>query len=292
MTYGGYLLRHPLFWGLVAGLFAGVALAAATSVRSRRVRASRDPGRVASRRWSITWLALAGAVASTTLGILIPVEAGTPTGTAFLRVDSLYAAAAGILIAGVGLRFPRAGGVPVLLVVSALVVLAAWSVRGFLPVRGERELGTMTVLAVRDEELTVEVQLDAPDADGVPVVVAVDGRELVVDVELLDLHPALYLLGAERFVRYLGPGAVTGSAGGDPGSPGGDEGAPGDPGSPGGDPDPAAAVPTPPLEWMLRLPSPRLARLERASASAARVNLLRTYRIVVPAVGGPRLEVE
>ena len=278
MTYGGYLLRHPLFWGLVAGLFAGVALAAATSVRSRRVRASRDPGRVASRRWSITWLALAGAVASTTLGILIPVEGGTPTGTAFLRVDSLYAAAAGILIAGVSLRFPRAGGVPVLLVVSALVVLAAWSVRGFLPVRGERELGTMTVLAVRDEGMTLEVQLDAPDADGVPVVVAVDGRELVVDVELLDLHPAFFLLGAERFVRYLGPGVATGSGG--------------DSGSVGGDPDPAAAVPTPPLEWMLRLPTPRLARLERASASAARVNLLRTYRLVVPAVGGSRLEAE
>ena len=276
MTYGGYLLRHPLFWGLVAGLFAGVALAAATSVRSRRVRASRDPGRVASRRWSITWLALAGAVASTTLGILIPVEAGTPTGTAFLRVDSLYAAAAGILIAGVGLRFPRAGGVPVLLVVGALVVLAAWSVRGFLPVRGERELGTMTVLAVRDEGMTVEVQLDVPGSDGVPVVVAVEGRELVVDVELLDLHPAFFLLGAERFVRYLGPaGPVTGSAGGDE-----------------GDADPAVAVPTPPLEWMLRLPTPRLARLERASASAARVNLLRTYRLVVPAVGGSRLEAE
>ncbi|MFW6293406.1 MAG: hypothetical protein ACOC7V_13910, partial [Spirochaetota bacterium] len=254
-------------------------------VRSRRVRASRDPQRVAGRRWAYTWLALAGAVASTTLGILIPVEAGMPTGTAFLRVDSLYAAAAGIVIAGVGVRFPRAGGVPVLLVVGALVVLAAWSVRGFLPVRGEVELGTMTVLAVRDEGMTVEVQLDAQDADGVPVVVAVAGRELVVDVELLDLRPAFFLLGAERFVRYLGPDAATGS-------PRDDASSRGESGFFGGDLEPAPAVPTPPLEWMLRLPTPRLARLERASASAARVNLLRTYRIVVPADGGPRLEVQ
>lgn len=282
MSYGGYLLRHPLFWGFVAGVFAGLALAAATSVRSRRVRAARDPGRVASRRWSYTWLALGGAVASTTAGILVADGPGVPAGAAFLALDSLYAALVGIVLAGVGLRFPRAGGVPVLLLVGGLVVLGAWSVRGYLPVRGERELGTMSVLAVRDEGMTLEVLRDTPGSAGVPEVVAVEGRELRVGLELLDLHRSFFLLGAERFVRYLGPEA---------GIPGGEAGSPGDDsGRLGGDAAPAASVPAPPLEWMLRLTAPRLVRLERTTVAAAGVNLLRTYRIVVPADGAPRLE--
>lgn len=266
MTYGGYLLRHPYLWALAAGLFAGLALAAATSVRSRRVRAARDPQRVASRRWSFTWLALAGAVASATLGILVPGGPGVPVGTAFLSVGSLYAAGAGLVIAGVGLRFPRAGGVPILVITGVLVVLAAWSVSGFLPVRGERELGTITVLAVRDEAMTLEVQLDTPDSAGVPEVVAVEERELRVDVEVLDVHRGFFLLGAERFVRYLGPGAEAG--------------------------DPRREAITPPLEWMLRVPALGLARLDRTRVAAERINLLRTYRIVVPADSGPRLAVE
>ena len=260
MTYGGYLLRHPFFWALLAGLFAGLALAAVTSVWSRRVRTARDPRRRASRRWAYTWLALAGAVAATTLGILVP------AGEVFLRIDSLYPAAAGIAIAGIGTRFPRAGGVPVLLVVGAIAVLAAWSVRGFLPVRGERELGTITVLSVREEAMTLEVHLDTPDTMVVPEIAAVEGRELRVVIDVLDVHPAFFLLGAERFVRYAGPVAT-------------------------GRPGPSSGL-APPLEWMLDRPGADLARLEREAIVADRVNLLRTYRIVVPVDARPRLAVE
>ncbi|MFW5718401.1 MAG: hypothetical protein ACOCW3_05775 [Spirochaetota bacterium] len=266
MTYGGYLLRDPFFWALLAGTFAGLALAAATSVGSRRVRAARDPRRRASRRWAYTWLALAGAVAAATLGILVAGGPGVPPGEVFLRIDSLYPAAAGITIAGIGTRFPRTGGVSVLLVVGAIAVLAAWSVRGFLPVRGERELGTITVLSMRDEAMTLEVQLDTPDAMAVPEVVAVEGRELRVVIDVLDVHPAFFLLGAERFVRYAGPVATS-------------------------RPGPSSGL-APPLEWMLDRPGADLARLERQAIVAERVNLLRTYRIVVAVDGRPRLAVE
>lgn len=286
MTYGGYLLGHPFFWAFVAGLFAGLALAAATSVRSRRARAARDPRRVASRRWAYTWLALAGAVASVTLGVLVPGVTGTPPGGAFLTVDSLYVAGVGLVLAGVGLRFPRAGGVPVLLVVGAVAVLAAWSVRGFLPVRDERTLATITVLAVRDEQMTLEVLLDTPEAAGVPEVIVVEGPDLRATVELLDLHPGFFLLGAERFVRYAGPGGPP-AAPADPDAPRDPDG-PGDPDAPGD----AAITVAPPLEWLIDLRISQLGRLERTDAAAERVNLLRTYRLAVPANAAPRLAVE
>ncbi len=252
MTYGGFLLRHPLFWALVSGLATGVALAAATS----RPRRSHRPARASSRKWTIAALALSVAFASSATGMIVVPD------LAILRLESLWAFATGLLVSGLGLRFPRSAGLPALVLVGSAAILGGWMVRGYVPVRGGTELAEFTVLAVREQELAVEVVLKAPSSDEVAEIVTVPGDRLRGAVDELDLPEALFFLGARRFVLYGGlPGTAGDSDGSDP---------------------PRSPV----LERALALP---WLRLSRVSATSPRVNLLRTYRLIVNPDSPPEL---
>ncbi|MFW6288907.1 MAG: hypothetical protein ACOC2Q_03910 [Spirochaetota bacterium] len=251
MTYGGFLLRHPLFWPLLSGLATGVALAAATSRPSR----SRRPARASSRKWTITALALSIAVAAVAAGMIVVPD------LAIIRLESAWAFLAGLVIFGLGFRFPRSAGLPVLMLVGSAAILGGWMVRGYIPVRDRTELGEFTVLSVRDDELAVEVLLSTSAVE-VPEIVTVAGERLRAEVDQLDLPEALFVLGARRFVHYGGlSGAASDSRG-------------------------AGAPRTPVLDRALELPSVRLARV---SATSPAINLLRTYRLIVDPDARPEL---
>lgn len=244
MTYGGFLLRHPLFWALVSGLATGVALAAATSHPER----SHRPVRASSRKWTITALALSVAFASVAAGMIVVPD------LAILRLESVWALLAGLLVCGLGLRFPRSAGLPALVLVGSVAILGGWMVRGYVPVRGGTELAEFTVLSIREQELVLEVLPKTPSSDAVAEIVTVPGDRLRVELDELDLPEALFFLGARRFAHYRG---LSGTAGD----------------SDAGDP------PRPPvLERALELP---WLRPSRVSATSPRVNLLRTYRLIV-----------
>src|SRR6056297_1065140 len=168
MTYGGFLLRHPLFWALLCGLAIEVAFAAATSRPSR----SRRPARASSRKWTITWFALSIAFAAAAAGMIVVPD------LAILRLESVSALLAGLLVCGLGLRFPRSAGLPVLVLVGSVAILGGWLVRDYVPVRSTTELGEFTVLSVREQELAVEVVLRTPTSDEVPEIVNVPGDRL------------------------------------------------------------------------------------------------------------------
>src|SRR6056297_3342565 len=125
MTYGGFLLRHPLFWALLCGLAIGVAFAAASSRPSR----SRRPARASARKWTITWLALSIAFGSAATGMIVVPD------LAILRLESVWALLAGLIVCGLGLRFPRSAGLPVLVLVGSAAILGGWLVRGYIPAR-------------------------------------------------------------------------------------------------------------------------------------------------------------
>jgi hypothetical protein len=246
MSYGGYLVRHPLFWALLAGAGLGVAVAAATWRSSR----SRRPRRAQSRKWTTVWLALTVAVAAATLGMIVPPE------LVLLEASSLAAAAAGLLVAGLGVRFPRASGVPLLLVIAVVSVLGALLVRDLHPVRSRTELAQITVLSIREDELALEVTREVSESTGVPRIVTVPRDGLSFSVHTLELSPALFLLGAPRFVRYVGPG--------------------------GGETPEESAV-------LLRAKSAGLARTVVLAPALPRFNILRTYSLTIRPEDRPTL---
>ena len=194
MTYGGYLLQHPLFWSLLAGLAVGAAFAAMT----RDTRRAARPYLAESRKWALAWLALSVAVAAAAAGLIVPPE------LAVLEPRSLAAVGAGVGIGLLGFRFPKALGVPIVLVVGTAAVLGAIMVRDYVPVRTSVELARFTVLSIRDTELSLEVVRNEAGADGEPSIVSIPGRSVRAAVNLLDVSDALFLLGARRFVKYVG----------------------------------------------------------------------------------------
>ncbi len=249
MSYGGFLLRHPLFWSLLCGFAVGGALAAAT----RRTRNTRRPERVASRKWAFAWLFLSIAVAAAAAGIIAP-----PEPAVYHRLAPVVAGI-GFALGLLGLRFPKAAGVPVLLILGSMAFLGAWMVRDFVPVRTPVSPARFVVLSVRESGLTLEVARITDGSIGQPVVVSVADSGLRAELELLELPEELFLLGADRFVRYVGP------AGGGP------------------------ADGTPVLDAAV---DRGLVRLVKVEPELAHVNVHRTYSLLVEPHGTPRFRRE
>jgi hypothetical protein len=195
MSYGGYLAGNPLFWALLSGIGIGATLAAATW----RTRQSRRPKRAASRKWSLAFLAMSVAVASVAAGVLLP------PGLGMLSADSLWALGAGVLIFAPGLRFPRAVGIPLLFVLGTVVVLGAWMVRGLEPIREPVDLARITVLSIREDGLSLEVEQSTLDG-AAGTVMAMSSEVLRVQADVVDVAKPLFFLGAPRFARFAGPG--------------------------------------------------------------------------------------
>lgn len=248
MTYGGYLLRHPLFWSFLCGLAVGVAVATAT----RRPCSFGRSAPAAPRRWAIVWLALSVAVVAAAGGMIAPAEPATA------HPIAPAVAAVGLGVGFSGLRFPRSMGVPILLLLGSFAFFGALLVRDFVPVRTQVSPARVTVLAVRESGLTLEVSRDAPDAAAQPAVVSVPDQVLRAEIDLLDVPDTLFLLGARRFVRYLGPA--------------GDR--------PTDHPIVQAAV------------DRGIVRLERVCPEISRVNVHRTYALLIEPISAPRFSVE
>ena len=247
MSYGAYLVRHPLFWALVVGMAVGAAGAFATRRTSRACR----PDRAQARKWALTWLALSLGVAALAAGTVIP------DGLRLFSLRALWMGLGALVVVGLALRFPRAAGIPVIVLAGTAVVLGAWTVRDMQPLRTQAELARVTVLSVRDGGLSLEVtvsgthpreQESAEDGGLVSRVVTVGSRSLRVQADAVDVADPLILLGARRFVRYSGPGA------------------------------PRSDASSPALAFALEH---GLAGSTVLEATVERVNVLRTYRFVV-----------
>ena len=245
MTYGGFLLRHPLFWALLIGLVVGAALAAVT----RDTRRAARPYVAESRKWTLTWLALTVAVAAAAGGLIVPSD------LAVLHPRSLAAAGTGLAIGLLGLRFPRVLGIPILLVLGSAAILGAVMVRDYVPVRASVGLARFTVLSIRDTGISLEVVREEHGSAGEPSIVSIPGRSVRATVDVLDVSDGLFLLGATRFVRYVGPGSDD-------------------------QPDPGGIV---------ELAVDRgIATFARSVEEISDINVLRSYRLIVDPYARPR----
>jgi hypothetical protein len=118
MIYSFFL--HPVFWLFLAGLFLG-AVAATASVLPRR---RKDPAKFRRQRPTKIYLSLSGAVACLSAALF----ASSPDG---LFPRFFLAMLAGALLAGLGLRFKKAAGIPLLLLCAAALVFGTQALSGW-----------------------------------------------------------------------------------------------------------------------------------------------------------------
>ena len=194
MSYAQYLATHELFWAMLSGGFLGVAVALAT----HRARRSRRPYRTRSRLVALAIFFLALAVAAVAAGIILPAN------VALVGLPSLYTGAAALLVVGAAVRFPRAAGIPLLMLAGAAAVYLPSTVRGWQPVRTEAVVAEVVIVSMTDDSLTLELS-SAQRADQPAEIVEQDGTVLRATVEELLVSRYLFLLGGRRFVSLVEP---------------------------------------------------------------------------------------
>ncbi len=151
----------PLPWAILAGLFVGAAAARAAAPTRHR----KDPERARARKWVSACALFSIAIVMALLGVFIPGPSKV--------VDIRLAWAAGIAaVVGFGaLRFRKAVGIPVLVLLAALVVslgLFFQSIRAFT---GETEIASVRVISVAASSM----RLGLSPRGGEPVLLTMDG---------------------------------------------------------------------------------------------------------------------
>lgn len=195
MSYARYLANHELFWAMLSGALLGAAVAFATMP----VRRARRPRRARSRHRAAAIMATSGAVVAAAAGFIFP------DNLALLTVRSAIVAGTALVAAGVAFRFPRAAGLPVLILVGGTVVFFSSALDGWHPVRSQAVVAEIVVVSMSDASLTLEVA-DVLRPDLPSGIVEQDGDALRVTAEELVLSPYLFLLGASRFIALSEPG--------------------------------------------------------------------------------------
>jgi hypothetical protein len=118
MIYSFFL--HPLSWLFFTGVFLGAAAAIITVRPGRR----KDPARFLRRRPTKIYLALSGAAACFTAALF----ASSPDG---LPREFFLAMLTGFLLAGFGLRFKKAAGIPLFVLSLAALVFGVKALDGW-----------------------------------------------------------------------------------------------------------------------------------------------------------------
>ncbi|MBU8914197.1 MAG: hypothetical protein KOO61_09255 [Spirochaetales bacterium] len=213
MTYGAFLIGHPLFWSALVGICLGGALATAT----RDARRDPRPERARSRKWTAAALWTTVGVVAATCGILVP------DGLTFFGLPSLYVGAAALALIAMALRFPRAAGIPVFFILAAATVLGPLLMRPFVPMRDAGVAATVQLLAVDQSGAYVEVNDRTPGAGPAPQVISIGDPTgdptVVARAHLLQISDYLFFLGARGGVALdalrTATAEVTASSGGD-----------------------------------------------------------------------------
>jgi hypothetical protein len=195
MTYGAFLIGHPLFWSTLVGTGLGAALASSTLISGR----DRRPDRARSRKWTSTALWATFAVIAATCGIFIP------DGAALIALPSLHVAGGTLAFVALALRFPRAGGIPAFFIIAATAVLSPLVMRPYVPVRDESVVATVQLLAVDQSGAYLELNDRTPDAGSrTPAVILAPTPTIVAQAHALQISDYLFFFGATGGIALRG----------------------------------------------------------------------------------------
>jgi hypothetical protein len=115
------------------------------------------------------------------------------------------------LFAGSGLRFPRAGGIPAILIIAVVSVAGPLVMRPFVPIRGTGRLASLQLLALDDSEAFVAIDDWTPGAEDTPRVSVLGDSTVVARAEHLAISKYLFFLGADAgmaLVSIENPGSA------------------------------------------------------------------------------------
>ena len=191
MGYLEFLVQTPWFWVTAAALsFAAALRCFLVSLLPRRRHGERTSTAAGLFLLSIALVLL-------TLGIFVP-------GPQRILDPRLLLLAAIVVAVGVGaFLFPLLAGLPLVLLLTLSLVLFSGYLQSWNPIHVPGDLAHFRVVSARDGRMVVEVirrdelQWDEP----LGRTVELQGAALGASVELLELHPAYFLLGRRYSFR-------------------------------------------------------------------------------------------
>ena len=189
------LLSSPFPWVALGGLFFGAALSRAT----RGTRRARHPEHAATRKWVLACLLLSAALACGLLAIFPPPSFKFVGPTI---VDARWAWIAGVaaVVAFLAFRFRRAAGIPVIVLVLALVAAVGLFLQSVRAFTGETEIATIRVISADPTSMRLEL---VPRGQP-PVLLSMKGTMFAPIVKVIIFDDLLVFLGARTWYRFEG----------------------------------------------------------------------------------------
>ncbi|MDR1932736.1 MAG: hypothetical protein LBQ57_07950 [Spirochaetales bacterium] len=186
------LIQHPLFWLFFAGFCAGAVIALLTV----RPESRADPRKFRARRPAKIYLLLTGAVACLTIGLFASAPGGIP-----LRF--LSSPFAGVLSGGLGLRFKKAAGIPLLALGIAAAAAGTAALSGWNVADPRAAAASVIVLSLDESGASLSVSADGADAHKRDQIVRVPAAGLRVKTEFLVFPPPYLVFRAIPLYRFV-----------------------------------------------------------------------------------------
>ena len=186
----GTVVSSPLPWAILAGLFVGGAVARAAMPTKHR----RDPERARAHKWVFACVLFSIAIILALLGVFIPGPSKI--------IDIRLAWAAGIAaVAAFGaLRFRKSLGIPIMVLLIAVVILCGLFFQSIHAFAGETEIASVRVISVQSASLRLELV----PRDREPVLLTMAGAYFAPIVRVVIFDDLLVFLGAKTWYRFEG----------------------------------------------------------------------------------------
>jgi hypothetical protein len=183
-------LTSPILWVALAGLFLGAALSRATMRTANR----KDPDRARSRKWVFTCLYISLAVILGLLAVFIP-------GPSHI-LDIRLAWICGVLaaVAFCALRFKKAMGIPVFVLLLAVVIVFGLFLQSISAFTGETEIAAVRVISADAGAMRLELVPRGAQ----PISLAMKGSYFAPIVKVVIFNDLFVFMGARTWYRFVG----------------------------------------------------------------------------------------
>jgi hypothetical protein len=184
------LLSSPLVWVVLAGLFVGAAASRATM----RTRNKPDPDKARTRKWVIACILLSLALIFGLLAVFVP-------GADKIRDPRLlWVAGIAAAVAFAAMRFKKSLGIPVAVLLLAVVIVFGLFLQSIRAFTGETEIAAVKVLSSTSSSMRLEL---VPRGNA-PVLLTMNGTYFAPIVKVVIFSDLFVFLGAQTWYRFEG----------------------------------------------------------------------------------------